>query len=117
MLTDEELLQEIVDELKDTLEEDLAILKDADREEDFNFKYPLFVEKVGEKAKVLKDLPKVATGYRQICCLPSFALSLVSASRIPSHYTHAPWFKLGHLTEMVGVYGAVSVLVRSLHRF
>lgn len=113
-LTEEELLQEIIDELKDCLEKDLQVQIDPGREKDFNFKYPRFVEKVRELAKLLV---KSASGYRRICSLPSFALSLVSASRIPSHYTHAPWFKLVHLTEMVGVYGTVSVLVRSLLQF
>jgi hypothetical protein len=111
--TDEELLQEVVDELKDALEGDLVRNKDRDRfrEEDIKYKYKDFVRKVNDKADQFKQYSQA---YRRICCLPSFALGLVMASRIPSHYTHAPWFRLGVLTKMIDVHGAVSIRVKTV---
>ncbi len=100
------MLQEVVDELKDAFESDLENTTELSREEeDFELKYPRFMKKVFLKAGQFKQN---SHGYRQICCLPSFALGLVMASRIPSHYTHAPWFKLGSLNEMIDVHGTVS---------
>jgi hypothetical protein len=90
---------------------DLVHKKDASPEEDYKYKYPRFSDKVKEKADQFKQN---AHGYRNICCLPSFALGLVMASRIPSHYTYAPWFKLGVLTKMINVHGTVSELVEYL---
>lgn len=105
--TKEEFLQEIIDELKDALELDLKNLKDPShsREEDYKIKYTTFLNKVKLKADFFKQN---SNGYRRICCLPSFSLGLVMASRILSHYTHAPWFKLRNLSEMIGVHGTVS---------
>jgi len=104
--TEEELLQEVVDELKDVFELDLAAIKDPveARDEDFKIKYPQFFKRVALEA----DSFKKKAGYRQICCLPAFALGLVMASRIPSHYTHAHWFNLKSLTDMINVHGTVS---------
>jgi hypothetical protein len=99
------LLQEIIDELKDAFESELARMKDPSRQEDFKIKYPDFVRKVVSKSTVLK---RKSIGYRQICCLPAFAFGLVMASRIPSHYTHAPWFKIKTLSNMINVHGTVS---------
>jgi hypothetical protein len=105
--TDEELLQEVVDELKDALEEDLVRIrsKESLEDEDFEFKYPKFKKAVDEKALLFKQKTH---GYRQICCLPSFALGLVMASRIQSHFTHAPWFKIVALGNMIDVHGTVT---------
>jgi hypothetical protein len=108
--TDEELLQEVVDEFRDAFELDRSTMED-DSEEDFSSKYPTFMKKVADKADLFKQN---AHGYRRICCLPSFAFGLVMASRIPSHYTHAPWFKLGTLSEMIDVHGAVSKRVDNI---
>lgn len=108
--TDEELLQEVIDEIKDEFESDLSTIGDPirARKEDFKFIYPLFMEKVKVKADAFKQKSQ---GHRQICCLPSFAFGLVMASRIPGHYTHAPWFKIKTLGEMIDVHGAVSLPV------
>lgn len=99
------MLQEVLDELNDALELDLAHMTDLACEEDIEIKYPEFIEKTHQKADQFKQN---SHGYRQICCLPSFALSLTMASKVQSHYTHAPWFKLSALSEMIGVHGAVS---------
>jgi hypothetical protein len=106
--TEEELLQEVVDELKDALELDLVSLGDQSLGEDFKVKYLTFVDKANKKADWFKNK---SHNYRQICSLPSFALGLVMASRIPSHYTHAPWFRIKALMDMMGVHGSVSKLV------
>jgi hypothetical protein len=103
--TDEERLQEIVDELKDALEDDLLNIKDVTQVENFEFKYPRFKKKTDEKAEKFKY---TKYSYRRICSVPSFALGLVMASRVQTHFTHASWFKLGVLNGMLGVYGTVS---------
>lgn len=105
LATEEELLQEVIDELKDAIEDDIASGIGSSRDQDFKYKYPLFLKKVKEKAEQFKQN---GSGYRAICCLPAFALGLVFASRIRSHYTHSPWFKLGRLSKMIDVYGTVS---------
>jgi hypothetical protein len=103
--TEEELLQETIDELKDALEEDLPKIKDVFELRNFEYKYPTFKKKIDEKAEQFKNTKH---GYRRICCVPSFALGLVMASRFETHFTHATWFKLATLTEMLNVYGTVS---------
>lgn len=108
--TEEELLQEVVDELKDLLEEDLLEPKARMPDYLFECRYPRFKKAVDEKAVQFKQKKH---GYREICCLPSFALGLVMASRVQSHFKHAPWFKVGHLGDMVDVYGTVSKLVET----
>ena len=104
--TDEELLQEIVDELKDAFEADLEMNVDNARySEEFDVKYPSYMTKAKEKAAKFKQTFK---GYRRICCLPSFSFGLVMASRVHSHYIHAPWFRLASLDSMIDVHGTVS---------
>lgn len=94
----------MIDELKETFDSDLRKVTERTKSEDFTYKYPEFVKKVEEKAKSFKA---AAHRYRHICGVPSFALGLVMASRIQSHYTHSPWFKLGILGDMLDVYGTV----------
>jgi len=101
--TDEELLQEVIDEIKDEYELDVENLDDR-LEEDFQFKYVKFVEKTKQKAEDLKD----KASYRLIFSVPAFTLGLVMASRVRSHYTHAPWFKVTTLSGMLDVHGTVS---------
>lgn len=107
--TEEELLQEIVDEMKDCLEDDLKARRLSqraeDEDEDFDVKYPKFKKRVDDKANLFK---RSSHGYRRICCVPSFALGLVMASRMQTHFTHAPWFKFTNLVGMIDVYGTVS---------
>ena len=103
--TENELLQEVLDELKDALEIDLDRTADLSREEDFEISYTEFMSTVNRKAVQFKQ---DSHGYRQICSVPPFALALVMASRVQSHYTHARWFRLGSLTEMINVHGTVS---------
>lgn len=104
--TQEELLQEIINELKMSYEKDAMNLSQTDREEeDYAILYPTFIEAVNAKAELYKQ---VSYGYRQLCSIPTFALGLVMASRIRRHYVHARWFRLGTLSDMVNVYGTVS---------
>jgi hypothetical protein len=112
--TEEELLQEIVDELKDAFEDDLeAGADETRRDEEFDVKYPSFMTKAQDKAEKFKQTLK---GYRRICCLPSFSFGLVMALRIHSHYIHAPWFRLGSLDAMIDVHGTVSDPIQSPKR-
>jgi hypothetical protein len=103
--TEEEHLQEIVDSLKDSLEKDLRKLTDRTRDDDYEVIYPLFMEAVAKKAEKYKSTTQ---GYRQLCCLPRFALALVMASRVWRHYRHAEWFCMPKLKNMVEVHGGVS---------
>jgi hypothetical protein len=111
--TEEELLQETLDEIKDALEEDIssrAKRQIDDANEDFEQKYPRFKAKTEERAEHFK---RTSHGYRKICSVPSFALGLVMASRFHGHYTHAPWFKTQTLVKMIDVYGSVRAPVPS----
>lgn len=103
--TEEEFLLEIVDHFKDGFLLDLSAMVDLKSEEDYEVLYPEFIKRVSEKADSFK---RNATGYRQICCLPRFALALVMMSRVRSHYTHSSWFQVGTLKEMIEVHGGVS---------
>jgi hypothetical protein len=99
--------------MKDALEEDLVIRMEMQRdddEQDYQFKFNRFLTKVQEKADHFK---RTSHGYRRICCVPAFCLGLVMASRFQGHYTHAPWFRLNTLVEMINVHGTVSVPVWS----
>lgn len=123
-ITEEELLQEIVDGFKDAFEEDDKKLlrryaeRDAitqgqvpstaellDMEEDYDVRYPTVFVDIAKKAELFKGN---SSGYRQICALPRVALGLVMASRIRSHFTHASWFRISSLRDMVKVHGGVS---------
>lgn len=122
-VTEEELLQEIIDSFKDKFEEDDKALleryakRDQKRgrpptmpelkemEEDYEVMYPTVFGAIKEKAEHFKGN---STGYRQICLLPRVALGLIMASRVRSHYTHADWFRISILKNMVQVHGGVS---------
>ena len=103
--TEEEFLQEIVDHFKDAFVSDRAKINDWTNGEDYEVLYPTFMARVVSKAEEFK---RNVTGYRQICCLPRFALALVMMSRVRSHYTHSPWFNITDLKTMVEVHGGVS---------
>jgi hypothetical protein len=105
MATDEELLLEIVNELKDVLEMDMPRARTIQaREDDPNILFPTFMKGVEQTA----DKYKESGGYRRLCSVPSFTLALVSVARIRRHYIHCPWFKIGMLQKMVDVHGGVS---------
>ena len=103
--SEEEFLLEIVDHFKDAFLADLANIGDKDKEEDYEVLYPSFMERVAKKAE---DFKRNAAGFRQLCCLPRFALALVMMSRVRSHYTHCDWFNIGTLKTMIEVHGGVS---------
>ncbi|KAI9442816.1 hypothetical protein BJY52DRAFT_1194722, partial [Lactarius psammicola] len=115
MATEEELLIEVVDELKDAYEIDLAKRGDRARNLDAAALYPTFMNKAKEKAALFKD-SRASVGHRRLCSVPSFALGLVMASRIRRHYTHALWFNVQTLTTMLDSHGAFisEFLVESL---
>ena len=104
--TDEELLQELIDELKRKFEKDVKTKAELTKDEDYRIAYPLYALKIKEKAEKFKC---VNSGFRKLACMPTFMLGMVMASRVRRHYVHAPWFKASSLVKMVDVHGAVSV--------
>jgi hypothetical protein len=105
MATDEGLLQEIVDELRDAFEKDLPRAMAMPEEDDLSILYPTFMDKVKHMAEEFKE----SGGYRRLCKVPSFALALVMVSRIRRHYTHCSWFKISTLQTMLSIHGGVGV--------
>ena len=103
--TEEEYLQEVVAQFRDAYERDLEEKRDP-CESDMKVLYPRLMEAVDNKVSELKELSHA--GFSRLCCVPSFALGLVMASRIRRHYTHASWFTIKALGEMLDVHGAVS---------
>ncbi|KAH9023469.1 hypothetical protein EDB84DRAFT_1440954 [Lactarius hengduanensis] len=89
MATEEELLLEIVDELKDA-----------------QVSYPAFMKLAKDKAEKAEE-SKETPAHRRLCSVPAFARGLVMASRVRRHYTHAPWFEIGTLSKMLDSHGAL----------
>jgi len=104
MATDEELLLEILDVLRDAYEEDVKEQAMIASEEGESFVNSHFQKAAKETAEKHKE----GFGYRRICCVEMFAFGLMMASRIRRHYTHAPWFKVRQLMRMLDVHGVVS---------
>jgi hypothetical protein len=102
--TPEEMLQEILDQMKDAFERDV-LGNTCPLDEDHELMYPSCMKLIKDKAEKYKSTNRA---YRQVCLMPMFTLSLVMASRVQSHYTHAGWFKISTLNEMINVYGGVS---------
>ncbi|KAI9445862.1 hypothetical protein H4582DRAFT_2052016, partial [Lactarius indigo] len=102
---EEELMIEIVDELKDAYEEDVKLRKDRGKNLDAAAVFQTFMKKAKRKAAAFKESRDWA-GYRELCAVPSFALGLVAASRIRRHYTHARWFQVAELVKMLESHGA-----------
>ena len=106
--TDEELLNEIVQGLRDRYNEDLAdaAAKEAWREDDrdVSLMYPKYTEAAKEKADAYKEL----SGYKRLLAVPGFTLGLVMVTRLKRHYQRAPWFKVTTLGNMLENHGAVS---------
>jgi hypothetical protein len=106
--TDEEHLLEIVDELRDAYEKDLAQMQGQSgriRDDGDIKQYKYFVRAASTKAELCKEITE--RGYSRLCSVPSFAHGLVMASRIPRHYTHAEWFTVKKLNCMLDMHGAV----------
>ena len=107
--TEEERLFEVVLVLGDAYEYDLA---DAEAKAGAKGRkkfasvsdFPKFGQAVKQKAIEYKEV----AGYRRLCSAPSFTHGLVMAARVKRHYTHAPWFKIQTLLEMLASHGAVS---------
>ena len=106
--TEEELLQELLDELKLALQKDLDRAKNplTEGEDDGHSgdSYPTFFSLRKAKANRYRQ---ESSGFRKLACLPTVMLALVMASRIRHHYVHAPWFRVGTLNKMAEVHGAV----------
>jgi hypothetical protein len=120
--SEEERLLEFLAEMNRAYQLDLTKLREKEKdktpvtvepgkrnvvEEDSRRQYPKFMEALKEKAEAYKY---VSTEFRKLSCMPSLVLSLVMASRVRKHYTHAPWFKIATLNQMVEVHGAVSAI-------
>jgi hypothetical protein len=103
--TNEELLQELIDELKREFEKDLRTKTQLKKDEDYCVAYPLYTARIKEKAEKFKSVNR---GFRKLACVPTFMLGMVMASRVRRHYVHASWFKVPSLIKMVDVHGAVS---------
>jgi hypothetical protein len=110
--TDEERLLEVVRELTDYLEEDIARGLDDPDEDDLEVLYPKFCNMVAKKVVLFRE----EKGTRLLCCVPSFVLGLSMAGRVGPHYTHCPWFTSAHLLTTLGEIGGVSEFERGLCR-
>jgi hypothetical protein len=85
MATDKKLLLKIVNKLKDMLEMDMPHARTIQvREDDPNILFLTFMKRVKQKADKYKKLG----GYRCLCSIPSFMLTLVLVARIRQHYIH-----------------------------
>jgi hypothetical protein len=106
--TDEEKLIELVLELRDNLSLDQEAERSDPDEDDLDVLYPAFSSALQEKAKAFIN----EGGYRRLCSVSSFFLGLVMLSRVRRHYTHAPWFKVSILNDMLKTHGGVSVYIQ-----
>ena len=112
--TEEELLQEVLQQLNRAYQKDLKRLKeDRNSEihvvnEDVSKRYKEFMKATAEKAEEYKAPTRKA--FRKLVLMPMFTLAMVMASRVRRHYTHAPWFKVSTFYKMAEVHGAVSTL-------
>ncbi|KAH9048595.1 hypothetical protein EDB83DRAFT_2522862 [Lactarius deliciosus] len=107
MATEEELLLEIVDELKDAYEADINMQREQPHlDKDVDASYPAFMKLAKDKAEKAED-SKETPAHRRLCSVPAFARGLVMASRVRRHYTHAPWFEIGTLSKMLDSHGAL----------
>jgi hypothetical protein len=102
--TEEERLIELVVELSDHLRTDQKKGLSDPNEDDLAVLYPAFSRALQAKAKAFIN----EGGYRRLCSVSSFFLGLVMLSRVRRHYTHAPWFKVTMLNEMLKTHGGVS---------
>ena len=105
--TEEEKLTELVVELRDHLSFDLETVSAEPSEDNLEILYPTFSREVQKKAEEFLS----EGGYRRLCSVSSFFLGIVMLSRIPRHYTHAPWFKVTILDKMLDSHGGVCGLI------
>jgi hypothetical protein len=129
LITDEEKLQLIMDELR--LEYDIDIaeqekkdrdkkaaeaasqtepsevreVREEDREDDIRLKFANFSGRL-EAFRV--QFNQVSVGYCRLMAMPRVMLGLVMASRLKSHFVHTSWFKVATLNRMIGVHAGVS---------
>jgi hypothetical protein len=106
--TDEEKLIELVLELRDHLSTDQEVEPSDPDEDNLDILYPAFSSALQAKAKAFIH----EGGYRRLCSVSSFFLGLVMLSRVRRHYTHAPWFKVTMLNEMLKTHGGVSICIQ-----
>lgn len=99
---------EVIDELKDFLEDDIENVRPSKGEDDPKTLYPSFSEELKNKSNEFKD----TKDYRRICCVESFMLGLVLISCARRHFTHAPWFRVTPLSAMIDVHGGVRLNAR-----
>jgi hypothetical protein len=108
--SEEEFLQELIDELKIQFNEDLQARTakgDSLGEDEDYADYEGYSTLLKKKADLFIG---VNSGFRKLACTKVFMLGLVMTSRVRRHYVHAGWFRVNSLAKMVEVHGAVSDL-------
>ncbi|KAF8264416.1 hypothetical protein EI94DRAFT_1805833 [Lactarius quietus] len=105
-VTPEERLLEIINELHDTYEEDLHLMEKTNKkreEDDGIHTLDKFNEKWLAKVEALKD----NNNLQHLFTKQLFAHGLVMVLWIQRHYTHAGWFTVKKLNEMLEDHGVV----------
>ena len=115
MITEEEVLQTYINELKREFEKDIRNSakqekkrgkpRAAEEHEDLQKKYPLFSKRL---EVFTTRFHSVNSGLRRLMLMPTFLVGLMMASRVGQHYQHASWFKVTSFMRMVEVHGSVS---------
>lgn len=115
MITEEEVLQTYINELKREFEKDIrnnlklekkrGKTRKAEEHEDLQKKYPLYSSRLKLFATRYES---VNSGLRRLMLMPNFMVGLMMASRVGQHYQHASWFKVTSFNKMVEVHGSVS---------
>lgn len=106
--SEEEYLQEMIDELKIEFNKDLNARTEKGEllgEDEDYAEYEDYSKLLKAKAELFKG---VNSGFRKLACTRVFMLGLIMTSRVRRHYVHSPWFRVSSLAKMVEVHGAVS---------
>lgn len=125
-VTEEEELQQYVNELKHEFEKDLRDNlsreekkrererereegdgdgEDEDEDKDEQPKFPKYRARL---KLITEDFGKVNTGFRSLMSMPNFLVGLMMASRVGRHYLHASWFTVTSFNRIMDVHGSVS---------
>jgi hypothetical protein len=122
-VTEDEELQQYVNELKHEFEKDLREnlsleerKREREREEGGNDdgetedqdEQPKFPRYRARLKLITDDFGKVNTGFRSLMSMPNFLVGLMMASRVGRHYLHSPWFTVTSFNRMMAVHGSVS---------
>jgi hypothetical protein len=124
-VTEDEELQQYVNELKHEFEKDLRdnlLLEeekreraregggdgDGDGKDEDKDEQPKFPKYRARLKLITDDFGKVNTGFRSLMSMPNFLVGLMMASRVGRHYLHCSWFKVTSFNRMMDVHGSVS---------